>query len=213
MDGTLFDSMPRHAWSWEQTMAQAGLHFTAADCYRGEGRRGVEVIETAIREQLHREPEAGEAQRIYKIKAELFAKGGETQPIPDAPELLKMLKEQGDDIWIVTGSGQQSLFQTLDRHFPGIFIRERMITATDVNKGKPDPEPYLKAWERCGKDKKECIVVENAPMGIQSGKAAGLYTIGVNTGPLPDSDLTDAGADIVVPNMKSLIQIIQTQQI
>ena len=72
-----------------------------------------------------------------------------------------------------------------------------IISSFDVTKGKPDPEPYLKAWERSGFKKEECLVVENAPLGVRAAKAAGLYTIAVNTGILPDSDLWDEKADLV----------------
>ena len=105
----------------------------------------------------------------------------------------------------MTGSGQQTLFDELNEVFPNAFARERMVTALDVIKGKPDPEPYLRAWEKSGLEKSECCVIENAPMGIRAGKAAGLFTIGVNTGPLPDNDLYDAGADVVVKDMAALL--------
>ena len=52
----------------------------------------------------------------------------------------------------------------------------------------------------------EAVVVENAPLGIQAGKAAGIYTIAVNTGPLADQVLTDAGADRVYPSMQALAE-------
>ena len=50
----------------------------------------------------------------------------------------------------------------------------------------------------------EAIVVENAPLGIQAARAAGIFTIAVNTGPLPDSVLYEAGANIVMPSMQHL---------
>jgi beta-phosphoglucomutase-like phosphatase (HAD superfamily) len=51
---------------------------------------------------------------------------------------------------------------------------------------------------------KECIVVENAPLGVRAAKAAGIFTVAVNTGPLPDSALTDEGADLLFPSMQAL---------
>lgn len=79
-----------------------------------------------------------------------------------------------------------------------------MVTAYDVKHGKPDPEPYLRAWERSGYPKEQCCVIENAPLGVRAGKAAGLYTIAVNTGPLPDEMLQREGADQVFPDMSAL---------
>ena len=102
------------------------------------------------------------------------------------------------------GDGQRSLLDNLENTFPGIFTG--FITAFDVTRGKPDPEPYLKAWERSGFRKDECMVVENAPLGVRSGKAAGLFVAAVNTGPLPDSDLAAEGADRIFPDMQALLQ-------
>lgn len=126
-------------------------------------------------------------------------------------QVLDFLKACGAQIWIVTGSGQKSLFDNIDSHFPGIFTRERMITAFDVSHGKPNPEPYLKAWERSGLPKEECCVIENAPLGIRAGKAAGLYSIAVNTGPLADDLLRREGADQVFPDMAALLTFLQTE--
>jgi beta-phosphoglucomutase-like phosphatase (HAD superfamily) len=86
----------------------------------------------------------------------------------------------------------------------------RVISSYDVVHGKPDPEPYLKAWERSGFAKNECIVVENAPLGVRAAKAAGLFAVAVNTGPLPDTDLRKEGADIVLPDMERLLLWLQT---
>ena len=81
-----------------------------------------------------------------------------------------------------------------------------MITAFDVVHGKPDPEPYLKAWERSGLTKEQCVVIENAPLGVQSGKAAGLTVYAVNTGILTTEDLQRAGADRVFNSMAELLE-------
>ena len=82
-----------------------------------------------------------------------------------------------------------------------------MITAFDVTHGKPDPEPYLKAWERSGLKKEQCFVIENAPLGIRSGKAAGLTVYAVNTGILTKEDLSQA--DLVFDNMTELLAFLQ----
>ena len=79
-----------------------------------------------------------------------------------------------------------------------------MVTAFDVKKGKPDPEPYLMALKKGNLNPNQAIVVENAPMGVRSAKAAGIFTIAVNTGILKDEELWKEGADLVYPSMKAL---------
>ncbi len=81
-----------------------------------------------------------------------------------------------------------------------------MVTAFDVKLGKPHPEPYLMGLKKAGVEAHEAIVVENAPMGVQAGVAAGIFTIAVNTGPLNDSVLLDAGADLLYPGMTALAE-------
>lgn len=220
MDGVIYDSMPNHARAWEEVMTANGLDFTAKDCYLQEGRTGQSVIAEAMRSAgtYDAMPEAEREAyiwNVYRQKSNRFHELGGGKPMRGVADVLRYIGTPMADrpaaaIWIVTGSGQQTLFDGLKRDFPGVFARERMITAYDVERGKPDPEPYLKAWEKSGFSKNECCVVENAPMGCRAGHAAGLFTIGVNTGPLDDDALYSAGADIVFPDMFHLLEWLQT---
>lgn len=206
-DGVLFNSMPYHALSWEWAMNKHGLPFTKNQTYRNEGRTGASVIQEAYR-LIHNEDAPQELiEAVYQDKSDRFIQltGGQLpELIPDIRKVLGYLRDNGVQCWVVTGSGQRSLINNLENTFPGIF--SGFITAFDVVHGKPNPEPYLKAWERSGFKKEECYVVENAPLGVRAGKAAGLFTIAVNTGILPDSVLAEEGADIVFPNMAALLQ-------
>ena len=82
-----------------------------------------------------------------------------------------------------------------------------MVTAFDVQRGKPDPEPYLMGLQKGGLRAEECVVVENAPLGVRAAKAAGIFTIAVNTGPLPDEALINEGADLLLPSMQTLCDV------
>ena len=212
MDGILFDSMPWHAEAWEEVMKRHHLDFTARDCYLNEGRTGYDVIHEAITKRnasSERTISKEEINAIYAEKCAAFQRYGKAAPIKNVACVLEYIHRFNKQIWIVTGSGQQSLFDELDNYFPNIFKRECMITAFDVTKGKPDAEPYLKAWERSGLPKEACCVIENAPLGILSAKRAGLYTIGVNTGILSKDDLLNAGADQVFNDMNELLTYLK----
>ena len=117
--------------------------------------------------------------------------------------LATVLKYQLEP-FLVTGSGQRTLIDKLNHSFPNVFKKENMVTAFDVKKGKPDPEPYLMALKKGNLNPNQAIVVENAPMGVRSAKAAGIFTIAVNTGILKDEELWEEGADLVYPSMKAL---------
>lgn len=217
MDGVLFDSMPNHAIAWDEVMKKHALPFTARDCYINEGRTGESVIREAMQKARNRDATPDEIQTIYAEKSAYFTmleqQAGGTPTIPGVAEVLQYIQSYGHQIWVVTGSGMRSLLDNLNTVFPAIFARERMITAFDVVKGKPDPEPYLKAWERSGVSKEQCVVIENAPLGVRSGKAAGLTVYAVNTGVLSCEDLLEAGADKVFASMKELLVYLQTENV
>ena len=211
MDGVLFDSMPRHAIAWEEVMKRHGLPFTARDCYINEGRTGESVIREAFQNVLGRDATPEEVKTIYAEKSAYYHQllKTTTPTIPGVAEVLQFVKECGDQVWVVTGSGMRTLLDSLNNVFPAIFQQDRMITAYDVVKGKPDPEPYLKAWERSGLQKEQCFVIENAPLGVRSGKAAGLTVYAVNTGILTREDLLQAGADQVFDSMTELLDFLR----
>jgi beta-phosphoglucomutase-like phosphatase (HAD superfamily) len=126
-----------------------------------------------------------------------------------AREVLEVVKKYNLKRVLVTGSGQPTLYGSLDKDFPCYFEKDLMVTGYDVKFGKPHPEPYLLGLEKAGLKANEALAVENAPLGVQSAVAAGIYTIAVNTGPLPDKVLLDAGADIVFPSMLALSENIE----
>lgn len=210
-DGVLFNSMPFHAQAWEYAMRQHGLPFTAQQTYQNEGRTGASVVNEAHRLVFGTDASQEFIEDVYRFKSNYFNQltGGQLPPlIPNIQDVLTFLHEKGIQCWVVTGSGQRSLLENLNKTFPDIF--SGVISAFDVTHGKPDPEPYLKAWERSGFAKSECMVVENAPLGVRAGKAAELFTVAVNTGILPDSALEAEHADRVFPNMQALLEWLIT---
>lgn len=204
MDGVLFDSMPNHAYAWSHAMTQFGLQMTAEEAYMHEGRTGAGTINILAQRYWRRDATEEEKQTIYKAKSDLFSQCPEALEMPGAHALLKKVKADGRTPVIVTGSGQVSLLDRLNHHFPDMFRRNLMVTSFDVKYGKPNPEPYLMGLQKAGIEPWEGIVVENAPLGVQAASAARIFTIAVNTGPLPDHVLLDAGADLLFPSMQAL---------
>ena len=189
MDGVLFDSMPHHAVAWEEVMKAHNLSFTARDCYINEGRTGESIIREAMLKERHREATPDEINLIYGEKSARFHaladQVGGTVVIEGVADVLRYVQSQGHQIWVVTGSGMRTLINNLNTALPPVFQPERMVTAFDVTKGKPDPEP------------------------IRSGKAAGLTVYAVNTGILTREDL--AQADQVFDSMAELLSFLQGQ--
>ena len=181
MDGVLYDSMPFHADAWYKA-----------------------TIDLIFNRAYGRNADENEKQMIYARKCEYFVAKGVAPVMPGALDFLRQVKSHGLIPVLVTGSGQHSLLDKLSHDYPGIFTPQTMVTAFDVKYGKPDPEPYLIGLEKAGVQPWEAIVVENAPLGVQAGVAARIFTVAVNTGPLPDRVLLDAGADYLLPDMERL---------
>lgn len=205
MDGVLYDSMKWHAKSWKQTMDKFGIDTEEDEFYLYEGMVGPKTIEYLIKREQKRQPNSDEVDKIYQSKSALFGEMNDGSLIPYALDMVRLVADKNIDRVIVTGSGQATLLGKLDENFPILFSEEKMVTAYDVKHGKPHPEPYLIGLQKAGGlNPNQAIVVENAPRGVESAVAAGIFTIAINTGPIDPKILSDAGADIVLPSMEAL---------
>ncbi|MFV0418417.1 MAG: HAD family hydrolase [Dysgonomonas sp.] len=205
MDGVLYDSMKWHAKSWKDTMDEFEISSTAEEFYLYEGMVGRSTINLIMNREKGRNATKEEIDAIYKRKTELFTAYNDGSLIPYAYNLVTKVHNRGLRCAVVTGSGQPTLIKKIELNFPGLFDTERMVTAFDVKHGKPHPEPYLMGLEKSGRlNPNQAIVIENAPKGVEAASAAGIFTIAVNTGPMPDQILWNSGANIVLSSMKSL---------
>ncbi|MDE6309770.1 MAG: HAD-IA family hydrolase [Muribaculaceae bacterium] len=201
MDGTLYDSMSNHATAWQRMMHEIGVEVPHDEFFLYEGMTGAATITHLIGREEHRTPTPEEIKRLYHRKTELFTEQGPVEPMPGAAEVLGQFQRHGLRCVLVTGSGQSSLINRLAADYPGVFIPGDRITSRDVKRGKPSPEPYQRGMQIAGVQPWEAIVLENAPLGVQSGVAAGAFTIGVTTGPIPVEMMRQAGADIIFSSM------------
>lgn len=201
MDGVLYDSMPNHAYSWHTSMASFGIEMSEADAYAYEGMRGVETIKKMVKEQRGVEISDEESQRMYDEKSRVFSTRPEALMMEGVKELQEKMKACGMKIVVVTGSGQRSLLEKLEHDFKGLIEPGMIVSSFDVKRGKPNPEPYLKGLAKAGVEPWEAIVVENAPLGVRAAQAARIFTVAVNTGPLPNKMLADEGADLIFNRM------------
>lgn len=205
MDGVLYDSMKWHAKSWKDTMDEFNIASTPEEFYLYEGMVGKNTINLIMNREKGRDAAKEEVDRIYKRKTELFSKYNDGSLIPYAYDFVKRVYDEGLKCVVVTGSGQPTLINKIEHNFPGLFDMESMVTAFDVKHGKPHPEPYLMGLEKSDRLKpNQAVVIENAPKGVEAATTAGIFTIAVNTGPMPDKILWDAGANIVLPSMEAL---------
>jgi sugar-phosphatase len=195
MDGVLVDSTPAVARVWTRWARKHNLdpdyvvHFS-------HGRTSL----TSIRELLpsanptvhlteNRWMEQGEIEEIADVVA-----------LPGAQQLLATIPSS--QLAVVTSSTRPLAEVRL--RATGLWPHVRhLITASDILHGKPDPEPYLKGAAALHLDPQSCIVIEDAPFGIRSGKAAGARVLALRT-TVDDAVLLDAGADWIVNDCSSL---------
>lgn len=201
MDGVLYDSMPHHARAWRRMLLDHGIDIPEEEMFLYEGMTGAETIDLLFRRELNRPATAREMHELYKEKASQFARSGAKEIMPGAGRMMQALIDAGLPRVLVTGSAQGSLLDHIDADYPGAFPPGHRVTALDVTKGKPDPEPYLKGAEIAGAPPQNCMVVENAPLGVRAGKAAGCFTVAVTTGPIPRDAFVKEGADLIFPSM------------
>jgi mannitol-1-/sugar-/sorbitol-6-phosphatase len=191
LDGVLVDSTPAVARVWTVWAKKHG--FDPDQVVRqAHGRPSIatirELLPHADHEAENREVERGEIEDVEGVI-----------PLPGALELLQALPE---DRWAIATSCTRTLAEVRIRA-AGLPVPKHMVTSTDVRRGKPDPEPYIKAAQTLGVSPADCVVMEDAPAGIRAGKASGARVLALRT-TAPDTELTQSGADWIVNNLASL---------
>src|SRR5258708_4752618 len=191
LDGVLVDSTPAVARVWAKWAAKHG--FVAEEVVRqAHGRPSIttirELLPHADHDAENREVERGPTEDVEGVI-----------PLPGALELLQALPQ---DRWAIATSCSRPLAEVRIRT-AGLPFPKHLITSTDVQRGKPDPEPYIKAAKILGLTPADCIVIEDAPAGIRAGKAAAARVFALRT-PAPASELIESGADWIANNLASL---------
>lgn len=208
MDGTLYDSMGHHADAWYRLISGLGIECTRDEFFLYEGRTGTDTINLLFRRAYGHDASPEEAKELYRKKTVYFSEMPPVTPVNGAQHMVATLLDHGLTTVLVTGSGQNTLLNRLDKDFPNAFPQGLRVTGHDVTHGKPHPEPFLKGMSLAGSHPENSIAIDNAPLGVMAGTASGAFTIGVTTGPIPEQALIDAGADIVYPSMEALARNI-----
>jgi sugar-phosphatase len=191
LDGVLVDSTPAVARCWTKWSLQHG--FVPEEVIRrAHGRPSMatlrELLPDADHEAENREMERWEIEDIDDVV-----------PLPGAMQLLQALPPER---WAIVTSCTRPLAEVRIR-VGGLPQPKHLITSADVQRGKPDPEPYTKGAMSLGFAPADCVVVEDAPAGIRAGKAAGASVIALRTTET-DSELTAAGAGWIVTDLGSV---------
>jgi len=188
LDGVLVDSTPAVARVWSEWAREHGLD-PEETVRKAHGRPSI----ATVRELL---PEVDAEEEDERIEHREMTDMEGMVALPGAVDLLSVLPE---DRWGVVTSGTRPL-ATKRLHTAGLPVPQHFVTASDIRRGKPDPEPYLIGVENLGFPAADCVVVEDAPAGVRSGRAAGARVIALRT-TAGDEELKEAGANWIVDDL------------
>lgn len=196
MDGTLLDSAAYHRQAWQVVMAQEGRPITDEEFAASFGQRNDTILRGYLGE--HVEPET--IARISEAKEQYYRQLVRTQGVALLEGVASWLERLKANAWkqaIASAAPRRNIETILEVLALGSFF-DAIVSAEDVERGKPDPQVFLLAARRVQVPPERCVVVEDAPAGIEAARRAGMRTIGVCT------THADLQADIVVASLADL---------
>jgi beta-phosphoglucomutase family hydrolase len=196
MDGTLIDSMPYHVEAWTEVLGPLGYHFAPEQLLKTFGLRNEEIV----RDHLKLDLPYAELQHLIEEKEECYRQLVSERGLALLPGARRWLDDLKAADWqqaIVSSAPRQNMTAVLQGTRLGDFM-DTIVCAEDVERGKPFPDPFLLAAERLGVRPQGCIVVEDAPAGLEGARRADMKTIGV----LTTHEVLEA--DVVVQSLQDL---------
>jgi beta-phosphoglucomutase len=202
MDGTLVDTAQLHFEAWTALMRELGQPFTRDDFAATFGLRNPEIIHKLFGNRYSEQEIAELGERKEEFYRAAARHGVEL--LPGARPLLEGLHAAGFRQAIGSSAPRANLDLILrltqtERFFAAV------VSMEDTRRGKPDPEVFLVAARKLDSPPARCLVVEDAPAGVQAAKAGGMKCIAVRfVGHHAEETLRRAGADLIVPTLESV---------
>jgi len=180
MDGTIVDNMGFHLRSWLELFNRRGhaVGDEAAFFAATAGRTGHEIISQTLGEDLEHDHVAALIHEKEVLYREIYAP--HLRAVEGFGALVSAARASGIRLAVGTAAPPGNVDFTLD----GLGVRElfdTVVGAADVKRGKPEPDVFLLAAERCGADPAHCIVFEDAPLGVEAARRAGMRCVVLTT--------------------------------
>jgi beta-phosphoglucomutase len=202
LDGTLVDTAELHYQAWQALAKEIGKPFTRQDFAGTFGWRNPEIIPKLFGLDL----DADTVNRLGDHKEDLYreeAKKG-VPLLPGVRSLLDQIHDAGIPQAIGSSAPRRNIDLLLELTKTQALF-DAIVSMEDTTRGKPDPAVFLLAAKRLGLQPARCIVIEDAPVGIQAARSGGMTAIGVTfTGQHSGATLEAAGARLVVANLEKL---------
>jgi len=198
VDGVLSDTGPVHCESWKKLADEIGVEFNREFFEETFGQQSVPITRKLVGET----PSSRKIKKWADLKEHNYREmvRDKLEPLPGILTLLKDLRQEGFKL-AVGSSGPPAnvdlLLTSLNiKHFFDI-----IITAADVSKSKPSPDVFLKAAKKLNITSEHCLVIEDAPVGIEAAKRANMKVIALTTTHTHE-ELSDA--DLILPDLRGL---------
>jgi beta-phosphoglucomutase len=201
VDGTLVDTAELHFQAWLALARERKFPFSRADFQSTFGWRNQEIIP-----QLFGITEAEEVEKIGQRKEDLYRQAAQqgVALLPGVRQLLDFLKNS-ERRQAIGSSAPRANVELILLRTQIVAYFDAIVSMEDSQKGKPDPEVFLIAARRLGVSPASCLVIEDAPVGIQAAKAGGMQCLAVtHAGHHPPDQLIQAGADWVVKSLEEV---------
>jgi beta-phosphoglucomutase family hydrolase len=198
MDGVLVDSKEAHYQAWKRLGEEIDVPCPRDVFERTFGMHNNQIIPIWLGDEL----QLAEVERLSRRKEEVFREvaSGNVMPLEGVVDLVKSLHDNGFSLAVGSSGPLPNVELVLDL----LGVRElfsALSTGDEVHHGKPHPEVFLIAARKLGISPERCVVIEDAPQGVEAARAAGAIAVAV-TSTRPAADLQEA--DLVVPSLNDL---------
>lgn len=201
LDGIIVDTLHYHFLAWKHMFETLGGRVSEHTVLLHEGRNSREILPILIKEAGVHIPEEQQA-RFIEEKRAYYRSIVHVKQYPGAIQTIDALKRRGYKVALVTACALKNMQHSLNPGQQAHF--DFIITGDEIPRAKPFPDSYLEAARQLGLAPAECLVVENAPLGIEAAKNAGMRCIAIET-TLGREHL--ASADRILPSIRNLLDI------
>ena len=178
MDGVLIDAMPFHAEAMKIAIKEeTDYEIDKKIVYQLEGMPSNHLVKEIFKtNNINKELDHKLIEKISERKKQIFREIEDTRLIEGVYDLIKVLNKCNCLKAIVTGAAKKEIELTIDKMI-GLKNFDVVISGEDVEAGKPDATPFVLALQKMNIKSSDCIVVENAPLGVEAAKKAGIGCI------------------------------------
>lgn len=201
LDGIIVDTLHYHYLAWDKMFSELGGTVSKHSILLHEGRASREILPLLLVEAGVSLP-VEEHHGFIERKREYYRSIVQIGYYPGAFEVISELRTRGYKTALVTATALKNMENTLDQKQRSHF--DFIITGDEVPRAKPFPDPYLIAAQHLGVRAEECVVIENAPLGIESAKSADMFCIAIETTLSRDYLLH---ADLIIHSVQELLTV------